>query len=424
MRRRKPRITAVDLDQSGVAPIRSSRRVWLSGALSSGVAGITGFGCATSPSSSSSGGANTPDLMSEPHAFSHEQTEPAKASSDPQAPNEPAARSGKQRLGVALVGLGDYSEKQLAPALRLTKHCELRGLVTGSPEKVSAWQQKFSIPDANVYDYESLPRIADNADIDVLYIVLPTSLHAKYSIIAAEAGKHVWCEKPMAMNVQECQAMIDACQKHRVSLSIGYRMQHEPNTRTIIEFARTKPYGQIRHIRAVAAGYAKRETGWRMDPSMGGGALYDMGVYSINAIRYASGEEPVRVAKARQWANRPEQYRHVDESTEFELELPSGATAYGKASRFDNENRLRVEAERGWYELQPMQTYEGVRGETSDGRQLNEQIDDQQARQMDNEALAILEGRPPVVPAEEGLRDVRLVEAILECIKRGEPVSL
>ena len=162
-----------------------------------------------------------------------------------------------------------------------------------------------------------------------------------------------------------------------------------------------------------------------MQRAMGGGALYDMGVYSINAIRYASGQEPLRIVRARQWADRPEVYTEVDESTEFEVELPGGVSAYGKASRFDSENALRVEAERGWYQLQPMQAYTGVRGQTSDGRDTFSQAHDgQQARQMDGEALAILEGRPPLVPGEEGQRDVRIVEAIIRSAQTNAAVEL
>lgn len=327
-------------------------------------------------------------------------------------------------LGVALLGLGGYSERQLAPALRLTTHCGLRGIVTGSPGKVERWQEEYSIVDSNVYDYDSLPRIADNPDIDVVYVVAPTALHAKYAILAAEAGKHVWCEKPMAMNVEECEAIIAACRANRVSLAIGYRMQHEPNTQTIMRWAHEKPYGAIRHVRAVAGSRSEGDTGWRMRRDMGGGALYDMGVYGINAIRYASGVEPLRVMRARQWADRPELYREVDENTEFELELSSGATAFGKASRAHQENVLRVEAERGWYQLEPMQVYSGVRGSTSDGKALDQEVDKQQARQMDDDALAILDGRSPRVPGEEGQRDVQIIQAIIQSAQTGSAVTL
>lgn len=349
------------------------------------------------------------------------------AGAAPGTPPDPVApgRTRTGPLGVALLGLGDYSSNQLAPALQRTQHCTLRGIVTGTPSKVERWQSQYGIPDGNVYDYTSLPSIADNPEIEVVYVVTPTSLHAQYAIMAAEAGKHVWCEKPMALTAAECQAIIDACRANQVSLAVGYRMQHEPNTQTVMRFAREKPYGEIQSIRVVAGGRADGEVAWRMQRAMGGGALYDMGVYSINAIRYASGQEPLRVVRARQWADRPDVYTEVDESTEFELELPSGVIAYGKASRFDNDNLLRVEAEGGWYGLEPLQSYRGVVGQTSDGNPaLAQAFDGQQARQMDNEALAIIEGRPPLVPGEEGQRDIRIVEAIIRSAQTNAPVEL
>jgi glucose-fructose oxidoreductase len=104
-------------------------------------------------------------------------------------------------LGVALVGLGYYSTDLLAPALQETMHCHLAGIVTGSPEKIPVWQQKYGIADANVYNYDNMDRIANNDAIDIIYIVPPTGLHTEYSIKAANIGKHVWCEKPMARTV-------------------------------------------------------------------------------------------------------------------------------------------------------------------------------------------------------------------------------
>src|SRR5690606_25358676 len=97
----------------------------------------------------------------------------------------------KDKLGVALVGLGGYSRNQLAPGLLQTEHCELRGIVTGTPSKIPTWQEQYGIPDANIYNYETMHEIANNDDIDVIYVVVPTGLHAKYGIIGAEAGKHV-----------------------------------------------------------------------------------------------------------------------------------------------------------------------------------------------------------------------------------------
>ncbi|MGY8915981.1 MAG: Gfo/Idh/MocA family protein, partial [Flavobacteriales bacterium] len=198
-----------------------------------------------------------------------------------------------KKLGVALLGLGSYATNNLAPALQQTEHIELRGIVTGSPEKIPVWQGKYGIKDKNVYNYENFSSIVDNDEIDVVYIVTPTFLHKKFSIMAAEAGKHVFCEKPMAMTVEECQEIIDACDNNGVKLAIGYRMQHEENTQTIVKWAETKPYGALKSVNTEAGFRIGADAGWRLDGSKGGGAIYDMGVYPINAMRYSTGLEPI-----------------------------------------------------------------------------------------------------------------------------------
>lgn len=327
----------------------------------------------------------------------------------------------KEKLGVALVGLGSYSTGRLAPGLQKTEHCELRGIVTGSPSKIPKWQKKYDIPDANVYNYETMHEVANNDDIDIIYVVVPTGLHAKYSIIGAEAGKHVWCEKPMAMNVEECQSIIDAANKNGVSLSIGYRMQHEPNTKTIIKWGKEEKYGAVTGAQT-GAGYSGShpEGNWRRDAELGGGALYDMGVYPINGARYATGTmEPVAV-RGRQWSERKEMYDEVDEFTEFELEFPGGVIADGETSFGKSMNYLEVNCTDGWYKLEPFQSYSGVQGVTSDGKELPPDPNHQQARQMDNEALAIKESRDPIVPGSEGLKDIRIVRAIMESSEKDQ----
>jgi glucose-fructose oxidoreductase len=325
----------------------------------------------------------------------------------------------KEKLGVALVGLGRYSRGRLAPGLQMTEHCELKGIVTGSPEKIPQWQEQYGIPDGNVYNYENMHQMADNDEIDIVYIVLPTGLHAEYSIIGAEAGKHVWCEKPMAMNVQECQAIIDAAEKNSVQLTIGYRMQHEPNTQTVIRYGKEKPFGELTKVRSGAGYDGYHEDGnWRKNAELGGGALYDMGVYPINALRYTTGMEPVR-AKGVQSIVRKDVYSEVDEMSEFYLEFPNGLITFGETAFGKSMNYLNANAERGWYYLKPMSSYSGVQGHVSDGTELAPDPNHQQARQMDNDALAIKENKKPIVPGEEGLRDVRIVQAIMESSRNG-----
>lgn len=328
----------------------------------------------------------------------------------------------KESLGVALVGLGYYSTDILAPALQLTAHCHLAGIVTGSPEKAERWKRKHNLPDKNIYDYRNFDRIADNPDIDVVYVVLPPVLHKEFTIRAANAGKHVWCEKPMAMTASECEAMIKACADNKVKLTIGYRMQHEPNTQEIIGYGRNKTFGKIKMI-SVAAGYFDPRTDhWKQNRAMGGGAMYDMGVYSLNAARYVTGEEPLAVL-AQEKTTRPEIYSDVDETTIFQLEFPSGALANCATSLGMSMNYLYVTAEQGWYRLDPFQAYSGIQGESNRGK-LTLKIPNQQAKQMDDDALAIVNNTAVIVPGEEGLRDIRVVEAIQLSAREGRRVIL
>ncbi|QED37584.1 Gfo/Idh/MocA family oxidoreductase [Antarcticibacterium arcticum] len=324
----------------------------------------------------------------------------------------------KQKLGVALVGLGNYSTGQLGPALLETQNCELKGIVTGSPEKIPVWQKKYGIKDANVYNYQNMHTIADNDEIDVVYIVLPVSLHAEYAIKAANAGKHVWCEKPMAKTSTECRQIIQACEKNKVKLSIGYRMQHEANTQTIMKWAHSQPFGKILNLEAAAGFNGRNIVPWKLKKEMGGGAMYDMGVYPLNAARYATAMEPVAVS-ATQSTSRPEMFREVDETTIFDLEFPGGVMAKCHTSFGENLNNLDIKCEKGWYYLRPFQSYSGVKGEASDGTILSPFGKNQQAVQMDNDALAILNKEPVRVPGEDGLRDIIILEKIYESAAQG-----
>lgn len=332
----------------------------------------------------------------------------------------------KDQVHVALMGLGYYSTDLLAPALQLTRHCKLTGIVTGTPWKAERWQAKYNIPDKNIYNYENFDDIANNPDIDVVYVVLPPFLHKEFTIRAANAGKHVWCEKPMAMTEAECQLMIDACKKNKRQLTIGYRMQHEPNTQEIIRYGKEQTFGKVKFVTASAgfrAGWKDASDHWKMDQSKGGGAMYDMGVYSLNAARYVTGEEPIAVV-AQELTDEPERFAKADETTLFQLEFPSGALANCMTTLGMSINTLEVTAERGWYRLLPFQTYNYVRGMNSNGDLINHPIENQQAKQMDDDALAILNKTDVIVPGEEGLRDIRVLEAIQKSAKEDRRVRI
>lgn len=334
-----------------------------------------------------------------------------------------ATKPKKEKLGVALVGLGYYSTGILAPALQLTQNCELRGIVTGSPEKIPKWQEKYGIKDNNVYNYENYDSIADNSDIDVIYVVLPPSMHAEYTIRAANAGKHVWCEKPMAPSVTDCEAMINACKDNKVKLSIGYRCQHDPNIQTYMKIGKERPFGQVKMITSAAGYFDGRTDHWKQKKNMGGGVMGDMGVYALQGARLATGEEPISVL-AQSSTTRPKIYHEVEETMMFQLEFPSGARAACHTSYGIQMNYLYVNYEKGWLKMEPHSSYGGNKGSMSNGVAINFPLENQQAKQMDEDANAILNEKPMIVPGEEGLRDIRVVEAIYKSAARNCIVKL
>lgn len=332
----------------------------------------------------------------------------------------------KDKLGVALVGLGYYSTDLLAPALQQTKNCYLAGIVTGTPSKAETWKAKYNIPDKNIYNYQNFGEIANNPDIDVVYVVLPPSMHAEYVIKAANAGKHVWCEKPMAITPAECQAMIDACNKNKKSLAIGYRLQHEPNTAEYRRIVNQQLLGKVTALNCAAGYFDSRTSHWKQKKEMGGGVLPDMGVYAIQGARLGTGMEPIAVVSAKTSTTRPDIYKDgLDETMVARLEFKGGVFADIKASFGENVNFMDITCEKGIIKMAPYSAYSGVKGSSPLG-EINTpyNVPFQQATQMDDDALAIMQGKPMKVPGEEGLRDTRIVQAIYAAAASGKPVSL
>ena len=331
----------------------------------------------------------------------------------------PNLLTGKQKkMGIALVGLGNYSTNTLAPALQETKTAYLAGIVTGTPSKEEIWMKKYGIPRKNVYNYENYEEIAHNPDIDIIYVVLPNSMHKEYTIRAARAGKHVICEKPMALNAEECRDMIAACKENNVQLSIGYRMQFEPHTQEVMRLGQEKVFGDLRQISCGAGYREKRPDHWKVKRAMGGGAMMDMGVYPLQAARYVTGEEPVKV-NARSYVIRPNVFAEAEEVMLFDLEFPSGCIASLSTGFHTGFNYLKVFAEDGRFELDPFSSYRGIKGKTSKGV-LDFPVVNQQATQMDEVAECILSGKPMRVPGEEGLKDMIVVDKIYKCAAKAK----
>jgi predicted dehydrogenase len=331
----------------------------------------------------------------------------------------------ERKLGFALLGLGNLSTHQLAPALQKTKFCRLAGIVTGTPSKAVAWKQQYNIPDKNIYNYDTMDQLVDNPNIDVVYIVTPNGLHAKYAVKAANAGKHVLCEKPMEVSVEKCQQIIDACKKANRLLAVGYRLHFEPNNLECIRLAREKVFGDLKMIDAGFGFHIGDPTQWRLKKDLaGGGPLMDVGIYALQAMRYISGEEPVLVS-AVSTVTDPVKFKEVEESIIFELKFPGGVLARGAATyNFNGMAHYRAYAENGWWELDPAYGYGGIKGQRSDGQKIELENIDQFAAEMDNFAQSIFNNQPSSVSGEEGLRDVKIMMAIYEAARTGKTVKL
>ncbi|MES2772781.1 MAG: Gfo/Idh/MocA family oxidoreductase [Bacteroidota bacterium] len=327
------------------------------------------------------------------------------------------------KLGVALVGLGSYAGGQLAPALQQTGHCYLAGIVTGTPGKAATWKEKYNISDKSIYNYESFDTIKDNPDIDIVYIVLPNFMHAEYTIRAANAGKHVICEKPMALSVEDCDSMITACKNAGKMLSIGYRLHFDPYHLEVARIGQQKMFGDIKKINT-GFSFIARKGEWRLDKKRsGGGPLMDLGIYCLQAVCYSTGMEPLAVTAQTFPVSDKEKFVDIEETLAFQMEMPDGLVATCRTSYSENANSLEITTAKGIVELQPAFNYGGIKGKTPNGP-LQYAPMSQQARQMDGFAQAIKNKQPSIVPGEMGKRDVKIIKAIYEAMHTGKRVVL
>jgi predicted dehydrogenase len=335
-----------------------------------------------------------------------------------------ASANTEKKLGIALIGLGNYATNNLAPAFANTQNCYLAGIVTGTPAKAEAWKKKYNIPDKNIYNYQNFDEIANNPDIDIVYVVLPNGLHHEYTLRAAKAGKHVFCEKPMAVSVKEAEEMIAACKAAKVHLAIGYRLHYEPFTNEVMRLARDKDFGKVTFIEASFGFPLRDKKAWRMIPKLsGGGPMLDVGIYALNAARYATGEEPISVT-AQAIKTRPDIYVDGIEETMFwQMKFPSGAISNHTTTYNSYLQRLYVGYENGNLEMSPAYDYGPLKGKTSKG-EMDFPIVHHQTLMLDGICGDIINKRPIRTPGEEGLRDMKIMRAVFEAAKTGKEVKL
>jgi predicted dehydrogenase len=334
-----------------------------------------------------------------------------------------AAASGK-KLGFALCGLGGLGSGQIAPALQKTENCRLAGIITGNPAEAAKWKLQYDIPDRSIYSYETMHRFADNRDIDVVYVLTPNALHLDNTLIAARAGKHVFCEKPMEISVERCRQMIDAVKAAGRMLGVAYRCQFEPNHLECMRIARDKEFGALTVIDAHFSNNIE-PSGWRLKRALaGGGPLMDLGIYALQATRYLTGEEPIWISGTTTQGD-PARFSEVEESVLWQAKFPGGATSHCSSSyNAAPIGYFRAIAERGWFGLEPAFNYGGNHGMRSDGKAIEFPQIDQFAAEMDDFAQCIMQNKASRVSGEEGLRDVALMMAIYESARSGKAIDL
>lgn len=332
------------------------------------------------------------------------------------------AGSGERKLGVALVGLGGYSRGQLGPALKQTQHCRLMGVVTGSREKGVQWAKDYGFPEKNVYNYDTMDQLADNRDIDIVYVVTPNSLHKEHAIAAARAGKHVICEKPFTTTAAEAEEALKVFREEKVRHSIGYRLHFEPRHQEFMRLAKEKDFGTFKKADG-GFSFVMNTNGpklWRAQKALaGGGPVMDLGVYFIQAACMAGeGKAPIAVWATEGEKAKPEYFTDVEETMNLKFEFANGLIAEGSTSYNAMLNRAYAEGDKGWIRIQPAYSYGGLRAETSNGPLELPRVN-QQALQMDDFALCVREGRESRVPGEMGLRDMKIIDAIYESARNG-----
>ena len=341
-----------------------------------------------------------------------------------------------RKLGYALVGLGRLSTNQLAPAFDNCTHSKLAAVVSGTPEKREKWKAKYDLGD-HVYDYDDWEKIAEDDAVDVIYVVTPNGLHKRDTLNAAGAGKHVFCEKPMANTSEDCRAMIAKCEDAGKKLGIAYRCQFEPHHLRAKEVIESGKIGQLLGLGA-AFGFKfpdppyQGQRGWRIDRELaGGGPLMDVGIYALQFCRMMTGREP-GIVTAQTSLTDPLKFDEVEETLFWTMQFPSVLSADGSEAKlpqvaascgttyaFNGMKHGEAFGTNGSVLLDPAFGYTGITGYVK-GERMDLQTPDQFAVEMDAFSKSILEDTDFKCPGEEGLKDLLAIEAIYKAAESGK----
>lgn len=356
-----------------------------------------------------------------------------KSSADKSTPPPPAPIPENQRIGYAVVGLGHLALEEVIPALSGCKFSRLAALVSGDDKKMEKVALQYGVSPGSCYSYERFDEIKNNTDVSVIYIILPNSMHMEFTVRGARAGKHILCEKPMANSSAECRKMIAACNKAKVKLMIAYRMQFQPHTLKLKEMVSNERFGRVRYIETVNGQSSANPDHWRHKAKLaGGGVLPDIGIYCLNTTRFILGKEPIEVFAYQYSTPKDPLFKDTEELISWQMKFDEGLIASCMAHyKIREVKTMRIHAERGWMFMDRAFAYKGQQLKTSRAEgeeEIEETISvpepNQFGAEMDHFSECILRKKDPKTPAEEGLRDHVIMEAIYKSAKTGKPVKI
>jgi glucose-fructose oxidoreductase len=332
--------------------------------------------------------------------------------------------NGKVRYGV--VGVGHIAQVAVLPAFEHAKNCELVALVSGDATKLEELGKRYGVERCT--DYAGYDALVQSDELDAVYIALPNHMHCDFAVRALRAGKHVLCEKPMAITTLECDTMNACAEQNGVKLMIAYRLHFERANLEAIDLLERGDLGDVRLFESVISQSVKPSDVRLMPVEQGGGPVYDLGVYCINAARYLFRDEPVEV-RALSAASSDPRFEHCEEMMSVMLRFPGERVAGFTVSFGAAEvSTYRVVCSNGELRMDPAYEYAiGLSYEVQTElyrKTARFEKRDQFAPQLIYFSECITNDVRPEPDGHEGLADVRIIEAIYQAAKSGRPVQL
>jgi predicted dehydrogenase len=332
---------------------------------------------------------------------------------------------GSHRIRYAVVGLGWFAQSAALPAFAHAENAELVALVSDDETKRSELAEKYGVE--YIYSYKQYDDCLKSGTIDAVYIALPNHLHCDYTVRAAQAGIHVLCEKPMAVTVEECEAMIKAAKDNDIKLMIAYRLHLEEANMQAVETLRSGQIGEPRIFNSVFTQQTV-EGNIRLEEETGGGTLNDIGIYCINAARYLFQDEPIAVFATS--ANSGEQrFDEAEEMTSAILRFPKDRLAtficsFGAAKV----STYQVVGTKGNLRLDSAYATEGEKKQAlTIGKEKKERAfepHDQLAAEFVYFSDCIMQNKEPEPSGQEGLIDIQIITALEHSLETGGFVKL